>query len=682
MISLQRLIKLVEANRLREALAGVSFLEVPDKVKSYSNYGGELLHLLVRSNVEPGIILKICSEWQQKGINKFGLSQATEAALTFLSYNQAKDYLDQFVKMRDVARPHFYAPLIAKTSSFTRICSLLENDLKPLSSLHPESTFEMFADVIWRKVYPYYDEFFSRCVIIGLTPNFLINTCIAHYLNSGDITRLEQLLSTMGYNFRADYKLVPYLVTYTIKHGLDKGLPLIKRLGSQSLNQVIFNSFFLLNASGVLTDDDQATLESVVRYMRKKYLYITPVAGEILLSSFDGTSLASSIRNLVDRKTKYSDESNAWYTYSSATCSPIEAYETRLKLIERETNPKSRGIIRKLILVYCSMNNQPTNGPNQLVCQRVNQLLDNLNDKNISPAMASTLMAFFAINDDLEKALFYKNLIPDGFTTDLSKILHLAIKMVSSGLLNDSVDMILLEIYKSTIKPTRPDFASYTTNSLVRDYLELIGEETKDIKLVKDLCNSFLSNQKIKPNNKSLRPRVTIHLTCNDVRGALDEFYHCLHTFRLTPGQNILLDYLIDKKMFNQLESLLDSVCKYFDKTDIVFNCVHRLVVKGYPESGQNLITKMKLYEDKQSIRTLIVHNIAKQNIQESLSLVQFYGSKFDLEEKAHFYNRIYSLSSESKDLNSVDKIINLMKREKIEPFMNDNISTKEKENN
>lgn len=677
MTSLLRLIKLVEANRVREALTGLAFLEVPDKVKHLSNYGGELLKVMVKCNVDANIIMNICSQWKQKGINKFGLSQSTEAALNYLPYDQAKDYLNQLIKDQDMIRPHLYAPLIVKTSNCSEMFTILENDLKPLSLLHPESTFQLFADLIWSKIDTNYEEFFARCIVIGLTPNFLLNTCIAYSLSISDLSRVNQLLYS-DYNFRIDYKLVPYLVLYILINGIDKSAHVVKSLGARSLNQFVFNSFLLINFTGVTTDsdDDRDKLAGLCKMMKKHSLLITPVAGELLLSTYDGSSLFPLIAKLIDHKTRFTNEQNALYFYSSASCSPIETYETHLKLLESTGNPKTRGIIRKLILNYCSGNNQPTIGPNLVLKERVNQLLEKLNDsgEDITPAMASVLMAFFAINNDLDKALHYKSLIPDSFTIDLSKLLQLAIKMAENGQLSESIDMVLGEIYKPSYgKNSNKSLISNATDTLVRDFLETIGKLTKDVKLIKDLSNSFLTVGNVNPNNKSLRPRVTIHLYCDDLTGALDEFTNCIRTYKKTPGQNNLIDVLIEKQLFPQVDKLINLVNQNFDRNNIIRNCANRFIISGYPEMGKKLISRLNYggKDDKQAIRALIFHNLAKENIKACLSLVQFYRNKFDLEERKHFYNRIYSLSSISKDSITLDKISTLMKEEKIDLNIN-----------
>lgn len=541
---------------------------------------------LLKASKSPTSIVESCKELQEEGLIPNALLIALEAALQQTQVELAQHLLEELHKREHALRHHYFWPLLVQKGKEKDEEGVLQI-LRSMSTLGLTPNRE----TIQNYVVPYLKtdsdlnnvmiklqianiptQLGVRCVIQVLLQNLQIQDAVnlvRNYDVKGNAFMKDNLVFALT-KTKDISSFVEILQITSVKPEIsdDSG----QYDGVTGENTFDVNDIVLCAVKGLKRPDQ---IENLLTALLSKGIGISSNTAS-LIEEHLGQNMTPAVSETLTKLTADDLEISPikrTYPVKSRTIAEIEILIANLQ----QKGAEVQGLQKQLLTLYMKDNNVEK-------VEGLVGLLESDDTFTFTQATYGQLIDFYCENNNVDKALHYKNILTSKFPEYKIynlKSMNLVHAFIKANRVNEAFDLIKNGISDGS------NYFSYNTKCW-----QVLNElaEQKDPEKLQTFFNLAIEKKFMEPSNVLLGPLIKVHILNNDLSGALDQFEKCCKLYRSTPWKGEIMKQLIVAEDATKLQWIADLSTQIHGEVNVLYDLILAFIECGRLRQARRIL--------------------------------------------------------------------------------------------
>ncbi|XP_022704391.1 leucine-rich PPR motif-containing protein, mitochondrial-like isoform X2 [Varroa jacobsoni] len=528
-------------------------------------YGAFFIRQMIRSGLPLDDVVSVCQELKTKHLNSAGLLLAVEMALRFSDRETALRFLVLMPQLGYNFRPHFFYPLLCKTTNDVEIYDTVRTMIK----MKVPITNELLLDFVLPRVdcdSP--ESVVNRLVNCGCILSICVNAVAKRMLSEGEVEKCLAVIDA----YKCDLSM--YLATFAgeaaTPANIDLCVEVLQKVfdfqmgcDAERVHRADPIGDFLKAVDNEMFDTAVLTINSRAKLKVKG----TPRKSRMKRNQeipFGGTALDKMLRS-ASRPTRI------------MTLSELEDHLNELEKNKSTTKPTTRDVVSCLLLRYCQARD----------IHKAEQMLQRLGGQRLSGKLLSSLMDLYVDVGDPETAFRYylETLKLPNFKIDDRRVVGLAAAIIRIGELSEAKAILSNHVFDLTNSSSMEQMAAF----LIRITTEKFGVN-EAIKVLEEHVAGFVSVGLV-----HVMQIMHAVLESGDTDGSIRLFKYFANRYHLLALRHKLFLQLIADNNQKELANVRDICAHLITRAATTFDLAMCYGYSGQLEKARELLHEVPL---------------------------------------------------------------------------------------
>lgn len=609
--------------------------------------GNFFIRQIIKSNCPPEKVISFCQQLVNSGLNNRAFFKALEMSNAFRKPEISNLLLKQIQKQKEMLRPQAFWPLLTAQSKVGGEKGVLDA-LRQMAAIQVTPN----VDTISQRVLPYMENDNVETLLRKLRSAEVPPSVVA-------ISLMVQSLNRQDFASAIDVASKIYLRFDNINFRQAAADAYLKTRDASSLAKLLKSTLRQSQTPGTENDPKDQAAE---------------LAGPVLKEVFDRATKPK--LEAVEPLLKTMHENGLGVPNSVVQYIQEHAGDEMTESVAQLLVELSSGTLMPTELIaYPSSTNRQNfyKGAQKFVgFAKEHNLTEALNEKKLlesrnfvfSEGLNIVLMDLYAHHgrfDDafgIFTALYSKN--PDIVVTPI-KLFNLATSLLKGDRVDDAFKIL------QRLKPS-----SETSEQNLRS-LEMSGwrlmnvaASKGDVELTRKLFE-IIEKSGLKITGMIAGPLIKVHLSRDDIEGALKTFLECVETYRVTPLKSTLTTRLIESEDAQRLQQVMDASIKVHGEMNSLYDLVFAFLECGRVRQAKKVLETPGLRARGPRIDTVCKRYVDEKRITELENLIKITKDVYGVDRNM-MYTYLLSACINTKDVARAAGLWTQMQEEDFQP--------------